>query len=142
MVTKKDIDILARTIYGEARGEYDRPNGGLASFIAVANVVMNRVTQQTWFGRSIGEVCQKPWQFSCWNLNDPNCLLIQNVTLDDGLFVACQGVAEAVADGHWPDITKGSDHYYSQSLKQPPKWSVGRTPKLSLGHHIFYTIGG
>lgn len=30
-----EMDILARTIYGEARGEYTHPEGGLGALIAV-----------------------------------------------------------------------------------------------------------
>ena len=40
-----DIHILARTIYGEARGEYYRLDGGLSSLIAIGNVVKNRLKQ-------------------------------------------------------------------------------------------------
>jgi len=56
----KDIDILARTIFGEARGEYDHPEGGMASLIAVGNVVMNRLQVKGRYGQSIQEVCLKP----------------------------------------------------------------------------------
>lgn len=57
-----DIDILARTIYGEARGEKT------AGKKAVACVIMNRYKAKKWFsGKTIAETCQKPWQFSCWN---------------------------------------------------------------------------
>lgn len=65
-LTAGDIDILARTIYGEARGE---PWEGK---IAVAWVVRNRAERGGWWGDTIREVCLKPWQFSCWNETDPN----------------------------------------------------------------------
>ncbi|MES2252810.1 MAG: cell wall hydrolase, partial [Pseudomonadota bacterium] len=78
--TMGDIDILARTIYGEARGEYGRVDGGLAALIAVGNVIVNRTQQQTWFGRTVRDVCLKPYQFSCWNRNDPNLPKLMEVT--------------------------------------------------------------
>lgn len=40
-MTHHDIDIFARTLYGEARGEYK--HHGAAALIAVANVIMNRL---------------------------------------------------------------------------------------------------
>ena len=68
-VTEKDLDILARTLWGEARGE------SLAGQIAVAWTIRNRVNDgnaKSWWGEGYVGVCQKPYQFSCWNKNDPN----------------------------------------------------------------------
>ena len=65
-VTEKDRDILARTLWGEARGE------GPAGQIAVAWTIRNRVfdgKEKSWWGEGYAGVCQKPWQFSCWNRN-------------------------------------------------------------------------
>ncbi len=60
----EEVDVLTRTIYGEARGEYHRHDGGMAALIAVGNVVMNRLKAKTWYGLTIKEICQKPFQFS------------------------------------------------------------------------------
>jgi len=60
--TDKDRDILARTLWGEARGE------GLAGQIAVAWTIRNRVFDgkaKSWWGEGYAGVCLKPWQFSC-----------------------------------------------------------------------------
>ncbi|WP_032112221.1 cell wall hydrolase [Candidatus Paracaedibacter symbiosus] len=135
-----DIQILARTIYGEARGEYNKVNGGIAALIAVANVVVNRTKQRTWFGKTIAEVCQKPWQFSCWNVNDPNLRLLQANTILDPIFEVCLMVATKVIQGEWPDLTKGCDHYYAVSLKTPPPWAQGRVPKCQIGQHLFFDL--
>ncbi len=67
-----EINILAKTLYGEARGE------GLSGLEAVANTIINRVNTakakggRFWWGNDIISVCQKPYQFSCWNKKDPN----------------------------------------------------------------------
>ncbi len=142
MITSDDIDILARTIFGEARGEYTRSDGGIAALIAVANVVINRFKQGGWFGSTIKEVCLKPWQFSCWNKNDPNVALIKEVTINNPIFKLCKQVAEEVSSQRWPDLTEGCDHYFSTSLVKSPSWSVGKKPKLRVGRHIFYQLGG
>lgn len=62
----KEIDLLARTAWGEARGE------GVSGMQAVINVVQNRVARGGWWGATIEDVVLKPWQFSAWNANDPN----------------------------------------------------------------------
>ena len=77
-MSEKETDILARTIYGEARGE------SISGMEAVASVVLNRVAfanrrGRFWWGNSIAEVCRAPKQFSCWNRNDPNYRLICRV---------------------------------------------------------------
>lgn len=135
----RDIQILARTVYGEARGEYGHQQGGLSSLLAVANVVMNRLQQKTWYGRTIIEVCQKPWQFSCWNQNDPNYPLLMADVIGDPLYQTCYQVAERVSLGHWPDVTKGCDHYHADHVSAP-KWAYGLNPKIIIGHHWFYDL--
>lgn len=133
-----ETQILARTIYGEARGEYHKSNGGLTALIAIANVVMNRVKQKSWYGTTVQEVCQKPWQFSCWNTADPNFKLLNSDVIMDPLFDICLEVADKVLKGQWPDITKGCDHYYAMSMKTPPRWAVGKTPNYQVGNHLFF----
>lgn len=139
--TQEDIDTLARTIYGEARGEYAKAEGGLPSLIAVANVVMNRVQGKKKFGATIKEVCLKPYQFSCWNPSDPNCAKIAQLRPDQNETTRlCWKVAEAVARGDWPDMTKGSDHYFASTMTKIPTWALGQKPRLKLGAHLFYKI--
>ena len=135
-----EIQILARTIYGEARGEYNRVNGGVGALIAVANVVLNRAKQNTWFGKTIPEVCRKPWQFSCWNARDPNFKLLQKEVIQDPVFEVCLRVAEKVIKGEWPDLTQGCDHYYAISRPCPPPWAVGKKPKYQIGQHLFFDL--
>lgn len=142
MIIEQDLDTLARTIYGEARGEYEQSEGGLAALIAVGNVVVNRFKQQTWFGKTIREVCLKPWQFSCWNAVDPNHIIIKPRIIDHPIFYICQEIAHGVACGNWPDLTKGSDHYHSVRMAIPPSWARQKTPLIRVGHHVFYRLQG
>lgn len=134
-----DIEVLARTIYGEARGEYEKM-GGIASLIAVGNVIMNRLNFPRRFGGTIKEICLKPWQFSCWNEKDPNRLVISRPTIDHPTFALCREIAQKVSSYQWPDLTKGSNHYHTLALKPFPSWAKNQTPRVSLGHHIFYFI--
>ncbi len=134
----EDQQILARTIYGEARGEYTRSDGGLASLIAVGNVVMNRTRHQKRFGQNMRDVCLKPYQFSCWNKGDPNLDKLMTIKGSDPLFNMCLEVAQHVMEGTWPDLTKGSDHYHATYVA--PYWAKGQKPSLKLGRHVFYKL--
>jgi len=135
MITQ-DLDILARTIYGEARGEYGRLDGGLAALIAVGNVVINRFKQQTWFGKTISDVCLKPQQFSCWNESDPNYAILKSTAISQPVFLICQDVAQGVVQENWPDLTRGSDHYHTTDVK--PAWAHDKKPIIQIGRHLFY----
>ena len=94
-------DILARTIVGEARGE------GHTGMVAVANVVMNRVAKPSWWGRTVKDVCLKPYQFSCWNVGDPNRAIILNLGPDYGIYNDALAIAQKACAGSLPDITSG-----------------------------------
>lgn len=61
--------VLARTLWGEARGE--SPGGQ----VTVAWTIRNRVNDgktSSWWGEGYAGVCQKPCQFNCWNKNNLN----------------------------------------------------------------------
>ena len=64
--TEKDRDILARTLWGGARGE------SLAGQIAVAWTIRSRVDDGNvrYWGEGYVGVCREPYQFSCRNKND------------------------------------------------------------------------
>jgi spore germination cell wall hydrolase CwlJ-like protein len=132
--TKNDVNILAKTIYGEARGELYKC--GLASLIAVANVVMNRKYKN--FAKTVADVCTAPHQFSCWNKDDSNYAQLMSITEDCKIFAKCLEVAENVIAGKWPDLTDGCDHYHERSIK--PYWAVYLTPKRIFGSHYFYAL--
>jgi len=133
---ERDVDVLARTIYGEARGELVRGQE------AVAAVVINRVRRarqrsgRYWWGSSIEEVCLKPWQFSCWNSNDTNRQKIETVTADNEIFQTCLRVARRAVSGVLKDPTCGATHYHVTGLQ--PAWSRRRAPSAEIGNHQFY----
>jgi spore germination cell wall hydrolase CwlJ-like protein len=133
----RDMEIMAKTIYGEARGEYMRKNGGLKSLIAVGNVIMNRSLESA---TSITTVCLKPKQFSCWNENDPNKKVIEQIVPSDELYNICFAVAAKIICEELNDITNGANHYYSRFMKRPPYWSEGHTPIIKIGNHIFFKL--
>ncbi|MDR2598610.1 MAG: cell wall hydrolase [Holosporales bacterium] len=136
-MAEKSIEIMAKTIYGEARGEYRKPNCGTKSLIAVGNVIMNRHKHS---GESIENICLKPKQFSCWNPWDPNRKLIENPPSADAIYVLCYVLSQKLIDLKIQDITNGANHYYSKIAKTPPYWATGHVPVFEIGNHIFFKI--
>lgn len=131
------IDVLARTIWGEARGE------GTAGMVAVACVIANRVTWARqkggfWWGNDIIAVCQKPFQFSCWNKDDPNFRKLLRVDAGDARFRQAKKIARQVLAGKLHDTTNGADHYHADTIR--PYWAHGMTPCAQVGRHIFYRL--
>ncbi|WP_448192704.1 cell wall hydrolase [Azospirillum sp. sgz301742] len=129
------VDTLARTLWGEARGE---PVRGIE---AVAAVVVNRVRAAErrggfWWGDSVVAVCCKPFQFSCWNAQDPSRAKLLAVTAADPVFATCLRVARRAVAGLLDDPTGGATHYHV--LGQHPDWAAGRCPSAEIGLHVFY----
>lgn len=135
---RNESDILARTLYGEAIGE--GPDG----MAAVAHVVLNRVAANTWWGRDVISVCQKPLQFSCWNANTSSRDRLLRLSAASPGFRQAQDAAALVlsaqADGSRErnDPTHGATHYYAWRLIGPPNWAIGRTPCARIGGHVFF----
>jgi spore germination cell wall hydrolase CwlJ-like protein len=130
-----DLDILTRTIWGEARGE------GPVGWAAVAWVVRNRAAHRpaAWWGSTVSGVCLKPRQFSCWNTDDPNAAKLKALATDDARYQQILGVAAQVMNGSLADPTRGADCY--QVIGTNAWWSKGRTPVEVIGHHEFYVLG-
>jgi N-acetylmuramoyl-L-alanine amidase len=129
----QEVDILARTIYGEARGESDKGK------IAVAWVVQNRAAAGGWWGDDIVEVCLKPYQFSCWNPRDPNRSKLEILnSRGNPLFQICLDIASYVLTGKTPDPTKGANHYHADYVK--PNWAKSANFTVQIGRHLFYKL--
>lgn len=131
------IDVLARTLWGEGRGE------GTKGMEAVASVVLNRVAAAQsrggyWWGGDIISVCQKPYQFSCWNRSDQNYKKLQAVTESDVYFSTALRIARRAVAGSLKDSTGGATHYHEKSIL--PAWASGQTPTAAIGRHIFYQL--
>lgn len=136
-----DIDVMARTLYGEARSE------GVKGMEAVAHVILNRVAYanrhggQYWWGNSVVTVCQRPYQFSCWNLSDPNRAKIIALDSSDPYFATALRVARRAVYGQLgKDITQGATHYHTADVR--PVWARGQTPITIIGRHKFYDLKG
>lgn len=127
----EDLDAMARTVFGEARGE------GWQGQLAVGWVIRNRAKIGGWFGSSIYQVCHKPLQFSCWNDSDPNRSLIAGIKLEtDRYFREAFAAASVILTDARHDLTNGATHYHSRAVA--PAWSKELSKVAEVGDHFFY----
>lgn len=141
MESPKELDIVVRTLWGEARGESTKGKQ------AVAWVIRNRVEidlkgdgKPDWWGEGYTKVCLKPWQFSCWNKDDANYKYLSGAKkIPEVQYNVCKEIVIDVADGVVPDPTGGATHYYNpKAVKYEPKWVEGSTLTAVIGNHKFY----
>lgn len=135
-----DLQIMARTLWGEARGD------GAEGIEAVARVIINRFKAKKWFtgyrieeGQKVADIkatCLKKAQFSCWNKNDVNYYKILCLTENDKVFIHCLKVAEKAIDGNLPDFTNNATFYHTKQIK--PKWAIHHSPCYETKNHLFY----
>lgn len=131
-----DLDVLARTIYGEARGE------SFSGQVAVGYVIKTRSLEKN---ESITNICLAPFQFSCWNPTDPNRKVIEFIGLDNPVFMRCYGIACLVITGDVINPVVGANHYITTSaplihgvaITWPPEWVKGMKDIAVIGAHRF-----
>lgn len=127
------VDILARTVWGEARSD------GRPGMEAVACVVLNRAHNPRWWGHDILSVCLDPWQFSCWNEGDPNLPKMRVVDGADPSFVTALAVAADAVAGRLVDATKGADSYYAVGTPAP-SWIKRASSTCVILRHSFWRV--
>lgn len=139
-----DVELLARTLYGEARDQ------GEEGMTAVGNVVLNRLNKKSWYGDSIEEIIKMPYQFSVFNPEtkpdefeqDDNYKATISVTIDDPEYIAAREIALGLLEGKIQDNTGGATHYYNPD-EANPSWID--SPKMKslkkIGDHSFYLEG-
>lgn len=132
MIQLDEWEVLARTIYGEARGE---PFKGQ---VAVAWTVKNRAARPGWWGRGIVGVCLARKQFSCWNPDDLNYRRVLSASLSDPLYLRALCIAGVVLMGDVSDPTGGATHYYAPADGvPPPRWAKNMAVLRTIGAHVF-----
>lgn len=135
-------EILALTIYGEARGE------SIDGQVAVAWVVMNRLSLLPGRYKNVKDVCLKPLQFSCWNSDDPNRKIleemateIENGTITNDLYKQCLVIARNIRN--FIDNTHGATNYLTKNLytsDKCPRWAIGVKLTATIGNHVFMKL--
>lgn len=131
-----DQQVLAATVWGEARGD------GKAGMEAVACVIMNRAETPGWWGTDARSVCLHQYQFSCWNQDDPNRpKMLAVADHPDADFRIALDVAQRALAGRLEDSTAGATHYVMSNIADRTAWARGKKPVKVIGHHSFYKLG-
>lgn len=112
-----DINLLARLIYAEARGE------SYTGQVAVGAVVLNRVRSAS-FPNSISGVIYQPYAFTC--VQDGQFNLTPNAT--------AKRAAQDAMNG-W-DPSYGALYYYNPDVATST-WIFSRQTVVTIGKHVF-----
>lgn len=141
-----DAQILALTIWGEARG------AAVPEQIAVGEVIMNRVDDGR-YGNGVRGVCLKRLAFSCWweiSVNRDRVLEMAKAVVNGFAFPslgakrAYQQIAALVPGimaESFEHTVAGALHYHSVPDERPaawPWWAKGKRPDYQLGAFKFY----
>lgn len=116
-VSNSDLDLLAKCVHAEARGE------SYVGQVAVAAVILNRVKSPD-FPNTISGVIYQPWAFTA--VNDGQINLSPNQTAYNAARDALNG---------W-DPTYGALYYYNAKTATS-KWIYTKTTTITIGNHIF-----
>ncbi len=129
-----EVDLLARLIYTEVRGE------SLEAQRAVANVVLNRKKCGGRYPSTLAGVINQPKQFSSRNQNDPN-FRFYSEQIDNDLFkTQIWNVSEEAIDGRLADNTGGAILYHSITIESP-RWTSEAEFSIQIGGIKFYRLG-
>ena len=115
--SNSDVALLARLIYGEARGE------SYTGQVAVGAVVMNRVKSSS-FPNTISGVIYQPYAFTA----------VADGQINMNPTSSAYEAAKAAMNG-W-DPTGGAIYYYNPSTASS-KWIYSRKTTVTIGNHVF-----
>lgn len=112
-----DVNLLARLIYGEARGE------SYVGQVAVGAVVMNRIKSASFPNTMSGVIYQK---YAFTAVDDGQINLTPNATARKAALDAMNG---------W-DPTYGAIYYYNP-VTATSSWIFSRQTTVTIGNHVF-----
>jgi len=123
--------IVAQTILAEARGD------GRAGMYAVAACIKVRAQKRN---LSFKQVCLQPYQFSCWNKNDPNRSKMDLLLTLPQAEYAWQ-LARNMDKVNTEAINQAT-HYMTVKLWKTGKvkWARGQKPVAFWGSHAFFKL--
>ena len=116
-ISSSDLNLLARCVYAEARGE------SYVGQVAIAAVVLNRVESAS-FPNTIAGVIYQPYAFTA--VNDGQI----NLTPDSTAYKAAQDALNG-----W-DPTYGAIYYYNPATATS-SWIWSRKTTVTIGNHVF-----
>lgn len=137
-----DEEIMALTIYAEARGEI------LGGKLAVGTVILNRVKHRDWDGKNVRDVCLLAKQFSCYNPDDAQRPILVKLASDMAGNVElkdCMAIAIGLLKGNIrqdKDLVKNKCCQYLNPKTAPEareRWiRAGMKSIKIIGNHEFF----
>lgn len=137
------IEIIALTIYGEARGE------PIEGQIAVGFVIRNRFYSDQTKYKTYNQVCLEPKQFSCWNQDDPNYNILTELAqkMIDGQSIDVpmrqfMFIAEGVIYTNIYTNVGGNRYYLTTRMfdNDRPIWAKNAKNVIIKGNQTFFDV--
>lgn len=146
-VSTLDVDIMVRTVIGEAANEPDEGK------IAVAWVIMTRAAQNvSWYGgNNVANVAMHKtvamregrvrtvWQFEPWMSRR---VYLWTISKHSRLYLHTKRLVEGCINGTYADPTNGATHFLEPEIVRMrtggtlPKWAQGEGRRI--GRHVFF----
>jgi hypothetical protein len=136
-LSQRDLDLITRTVIGEAG---DEPDLGKA---AVAHVVLNRMKQKS--ADNAASIVLAPKQFTTWQDRPAE---LAAISPRSQAYQAAYNIVRNVAGGNIPDPTNGALNYANVDLVRRAgntsamKWINGMTNGQIIGSHTFGNADG
>lgn len=131
----KEIDLLTRVLYGEARGESEEGQRN------VVQTIINRVEdRKKRYGPTYAEVLIRPNAFSCMNANDPNYKKLLELDKNSLTFKKLRAIVINTINERMNgvnDPTNGATHYHTYEVD--PHWNRKAKSMIRIGNHQFWT---
>lgn len=124
--------LLADVVWHEARGE------SFEGKVAVAEVILERLRDPRWPNDIEGVVLQ-PWQFSCFNENDPNSSKRPKPSDRTGWNAfreCCEAAAQAMGGSN---LTGQANHYVNLGVARPAWYDQAKVTAV-IGAHTFLRL--
>ena len=121
-----DYNVMLQTVYGEARGE---PQHGQ---LGVAHVIRNRAQANRgyWGGNTYAGVAQQPRQFEVWNGRS-------SIPMHERQ--AVNGINSWLPHfERYRDPTNGARYYNNPAKEGYPEWTKNVRRGVKIGNHQFY----
>lgn len=131
-LTPSDIDLLTRTVIGEANGQ---PPEGQAG---VAYSVINRLNNGG-FGKTATQVILAPNAYEPWQTRSRE---LSSISRDSDAYKRASELVNGVVSGEIPDPTNGATHFLNADIVRQrrggslPNWAQGNGMKI--GDHTFF----
>lgn len=132
--THEELDLMTRTLWGEARSQSDE------EIASIANVIINRVISPRWPSTFAG-VIKDPGQFLVWSDGDPNRPLMVRLRTEDISYQRVFAIALDVVSQRYlgyDDPTNGMTHYHHG--QDAPYWAANAIAAVQIGDARFYRL--